>query len=289
MKTLIIDGNNLVHRCYWIANNQAPEENSFLHVYMFLNSVKSYTEKYKPDQIVCCWDEKKDYGVNERKEQFADYKANRNKEYGQEVHAKNSYIKSLLELLGVKNFFPKRLEADDCMAYLAKNIKGKKVIVTVDKDLCQCINEHVIMYDPIRKVEITVDNFEDVCKVPQSRFLIEKCFRGDKSDNVPGVTGMGKKKIEKYFKGEYTVTSDQNEEFQRNYELFRLDKYETNEEELGWYNEQLVSEDHKGDYKKFIEKCEELNLQSVLKSKDKWYNVFYFGKDFNDYIFKLLK
>lgn len=288
MKTLIIDGNNLVHRCYWIANNQAPGEDSLLHVYMFLNSVKSYAEKYKPDKIYCCWDEKKDYGVNERKEMFADYKGNRDREYSAQVHSKNEYIKQLLETLGIKNFFPLKLEADDCMAFLTKSIPGKKIIVTVDKDLCQCINENVIVYDPIRKNEITIDNFIEVMKVTKEHYLIEKCFKGDKSDNVPGVTGMGKKKIKKYFDGEYHTSAEQSEEFKRNYELFRLDKYEIHKDEHEWYNEQLgVEQSH--NFKLFKQLCQELNLHSVLKNENKWYNVFYFGKDFDNYMMKLLK
>jgi len=288
MKTLIIDGNNLVHRCYWIANNQSPEEGSLLHVYMFLNSVKSYAEKYKPDKIYCCWDEKKDYGVNERKEMFAEYKGNRDREYSAQVHSKNEYIKQLLETLGIKNFFPLRLEADDCMAFLVKSIPGKKIIVTVDKDLCQCINENVIVYDPIRKKEITIDNFLEVMKVDKNHYLVEKCMRGDKSDNVPGVTGMGKKKIEKYFNGSYHLTADQNTEFKRNYELFRLDKYTTHKDEHEWYNEQL-SIDQPHNFKLFKQLCENLDLQSVLKKQDKWYNVFCFGKDYSNCIINLLK
>ena len=110
MTTLIIDGNNLVHRCYWVANQTKAQENSFLHVFMFINAVKSYVEKYKPDKIFCCWDEKQQNIINERKKEFADYKGNRDKVYNAEVHAKNSHIKKLLESLGVKNFFPLRLE-----------------------------------------------------------------------------------------------------------------------------------------------------------------------------------
>lgn len=288
MTTLIIDGNNLVHRCYWVANQTKTQENSFLHVFMFINAIKSYVEKYKPDKIFCCWDEKHENNTNERKEQFADYKGNRDKVYSAEVHAKNSYIKKLLDSLGVKNFFPLRLEADDCMAFLSKEMPGKKVIVTVDRDMYQCINEHVKVYDPIRKREVNVNNFEEIVKVPLTRFLIDKCFRGDKSDNVPGVTGMGSKAIEKYFNGKYSTTDEQNNQFKRNYELFRLDKYSSSTDELSWYKEQLeIEQPH--DFKLFKQHCEEMNLSSVLSNESKWYNAFCFGKDFNGYILNLLK
>lgn len=52
MKVLTIDGNNLVHRVYWVANNMKNANENF-HVYMFLNSVKSYVELYNPDRTYC--------------------------------------------------------------------------------------------------------------------------------------------------------------------------------------------------------------------------------------------
>ncbi len=57
MKILTIDGNNLVHRVYWVANNIKNVSENY-HVYMFLNSVKSYVEMYQPDKVLCVWDEK---------------------------------------------------------------------------------------------------------------------------------------------------------------------------------------------------------------------------------------
>jgi 5'-3' exonuclease len=286
MKTLIIDGNNLVHRVYWVANNQVDVENSFLHVYMFLNAIKSYAEKYKPDKIYCCWDEKRENIANERKELFPEYKGNRDKEYGVKVHAKNDSIKLLLESLGIQNFFPKYLEADDCMAFLAKKLPGEKIIVTVDKDLCQCINRHVKVFDPIKKIEIDHINFNDIMKCSQHHFMIEKCFKGDKSDNVPGVTGMGKKKIKKFFDGEYKTSVEQSAEFKRNYELFRLDKYEINLDELEYYNQQLQHEQNH-DFKQFKAYCEEMQLQNILNNTSKWYNIFCFDKDYTSSITKL--
>ena len=67
MKILTIDGNNLVHRVYWVANNIKNVSENY-HVYMFLNSVKSYVEMYQPDKVICVWDEKPDYRPNKRKE-----------------------------------------------------------------------------------------------------------------------------------------------------------------------------------------------------------------------------
>ena len=72
-KILTIDGNNLVHRVYWVANNMKKKSENF-HVYMFLNAVKSYTDMYKADKVICVWDEKPDYRKNKRKELLEEYK-----------------------------------------------------------------------------------------------------------------------------------------------------------------------------------------------------------------------
>ena len=84
MKTLIIDGNNLVHRTWWTAKNQAKRNEdvnlSNLHIYFTLNAIYSYVNKYKPDKTITVWDEKLDYQVNTRKTEFADYKGNRIKD-----------------------------------------------------------------------------------------------------------------------------------------------------------------------------------------------------------------
>ena len=112
MKILTIDGNNLVHRVYWVANNIKNVSENY-HVYMFLNSVKSYVEMYQPDKTFCVWDEKPDYKPNKRKELLEDYKGNRDKEYGKEVHTKNEIIKEMLNTMGIPSIFPRSYEADD--------------------------------------------------------------------------------------------------------------------------------------------------------------------------------
>ena len=104
-KILTIDGNNLVHRVYYVANNM-PHKSEYLHVYMFLNSVKSYVEMYRPDKVYCVWDEKLVYKPNKRLELLPEYKGNRDKEKGREVHTKNGLIKELLQSIGIPSILP---------------------------------------------------------------------------------------------------------------------------------------------------------------------------------------
>jgi hypothetical protein len=127
MKTLFIDGNNLVHRVFWISKNQ-PNFNTYFHVYLFLNSVKTYTEQYSPDNIFCVWDERPEHQVNARKELSDEYKLTRDKEKGAEVHTQNNNIKELLCSLGIKNVFPEKYEADDDIAILHNHFTENEIV-----------------------------------------------------------------------------------------------------------------------------------------------------------------
>ena len=102
MKSLIIDGNNLIHRTFWTAKNIAGTEDekklSNFHIFFTVNAIKSYVSMYKPDKIIACWDEKPDYLRNERKDIFADYKGNRSSDIA--PHKNNSTIKEFLYALG---------------------------------------------------------------------------------------------------------------------------------------------------------------------------------------------
>lgn len=274
MKILTIDGNNLVHRVYWVANNILATKSENMHVYMFLNSVKSYVEMYKPDKVFCVWDEKKDYKINKRKELFEDYKGNRDKEYGKEVYNKNEIIKLFLQTLGIPSVFPQSYEADDVIKIINDRYSSvdKHIIVTVDRDLCQLISSKVSIYDPIRNVEINEINFEEVLKYPKKDFVKVKALTGDKSDNIPGIKGFGKVKIRKFLDGNIEMTTEEKEQYEKNLKLVTLTD---DKEEVAYVNKQLTTISFDKDYGKFKELCEEFNFKQIEKSETKWYTAFF--------------
>lgn len=272
MKNLIIDGNNLVHRVYWVANNQ-KDESGKLHVYFFLNSLKRYVEMFRPDNVFCVWDEKIEPQENRRKEIFEDYKGNRNKEYNKEVHVENGLIKDILVTLGIQNIHPRFLEADDLIASLIGIREGdRNVIVTVDRDLCQLIDEKTTVYDAIRKIEIGNSNFEDILKIPKKDFLIYKSIVGDKSDNIPGVTGYGHKRATDVINKKIKLSEENFDIVKRNMSLFILRK---NNEDTSYVKEQLIVNKPKEDWNKFKTLCLKNEFSKILKNKEIWYSVFF--------------
>jgi 5'-3' exonuclease len=271
-KILTIDGNNLVHRVYYVANNM-PHKSEHLHVYMFLNSVKSYVEMYQPDKVYCVWDEKLNYVPNKRLELLPDYKGTRDKEKGREVHTKNDLIKELLQSIGIPSIFPLEYEADDVIAIIDDTVlHDKHTIITVDRDLCQLITDKTVVYDAIRKLEINESNFEEKLKYNKEQFVRVKAITGDKSDNIPGIKGFGKKKIEKYFNNEVDFTEDERIIFERNLELVTLVNSGDEAENV---KRQLNECSFKTDWDLFKQKAEELDFKNIIKNDSVWYSTFF--------------
>ena len=269
-KILTIDGNNLVHRVYWVANNMAKKSENF-HVYMFLNAIKSYTDIYKPDKVICVWDEKPDYRKNKRKELLEDYKGNRDADPS--VHDKNELIKEFLQHMGIPSIYPRDYEADDVIGIIDSYfIDYEHVIVTVDRDLCQLISEETVVYDPIRKFEINLDNFTEKLKYDPEDFIKVKAVQGDKSDNIPGLKGFGKVKIGKFLDGIVRLTEEENEIYSRNLKLVILSK---DPEEESYVKNQLKKCSFDSNFTEFLALSKKCWFTNIIKHDQKWFTTFF--------------
>ena len=278
MKTLIIDGNNLVHRTFWTAKTQSkrtgvedPLQIANFHIYFTLNAIYSYINRFKPTKTIVVWDEKIEYQQNIRKEKLSEYKGNRSKDNS--PHEQNEVIKSMLKNLGIPSIFPREREADDIVAYICKTFEGKKVIVSVDRDFLQLVDANTILFDPIRKREFVLETFEQDTDYTKTEWLRAKCLLGDKSDNVAGVPRFGKARVRKWLDGELTLTAEQEEIFNRNMTIFNLDEVMSHESERTYYQSQLEV-GVEVDWSSFVAECEIRDFKNILKKKDQWYSSF---------------
>ena len=278
MKTLIIDGNNLIHRTWWTAKNQGKRQGiedseliANMHIYFTLNAIFSYANKFKPTKTICVWDEKEDYQPNIRKEQLGEYKGNRSKD--STPHEQNDKIKEMLSCLGIPSIFPREREADDIVAYICKTFEGQKVIVSVDRDFLQLVDDKTTLYDAIRKREFILDTFKEDTGYTKNEWLNAKCMLGDKSDNVPGIPRFGKAKVRKWLDGELTLTDEQEEIFTRNMKVFNLHEVMSHDSEKEYYQEQLdvVVEPR---WSEFVAYCEEYKMENILKKREAWNKLF---------------
>jgi 5'-3' exonuclease len=116
-KNLIIDGNNLLYRVFWTSNFKITESDSPGQIFLFLRSLKSYVDKYKPKNIYCAWDKKLDWPcTNFRREATAvEYKAGRDDEKFKDVFLLFEGEIKVSELLKILNNlsaeFNKNIEA----------------------------------------------------------------------------------------------------------------------------------------------------------------------------------
>lgn len=220
------------------------------------------------------WDEKLDYQVNTRKTEFEGYKGNRSKD--STPHENNTDIKRMLSYLGIPSIYPRELEADDIVAYVCKTYDGSKVIASVDQDFLQLVGDDVMLFDPIRKKEFTYDKFEEMTGYLHDNWLTAKCLRGDKSDNVPGIPGFGKAKVQKYLNGEVVLNEDQQQIFDMNFSLFSLDKIDEMGDEKQYYQDQLDQPINQ-DWQSFINECTERDFHRILSNSQTWHTLFILG------------
>ena len=285
---LIIDGNNLLYRIFWTSNFKISESDSPGQVFLFLRSLKSYVDKYQSTDIYCTWDKKLDWpSTNFRKEATTvQYKAGRDDEKFKDVFEYCEKIIELISFLGVKNIYPKRMEADDLMAYLAHNLPGKNVVITTDKDLLQVVDENIVVYNPIKKKEITLNNFEEYTGVKKQYYLSYRAVTGDKSDNISGFPRFG---IKRFLKLEHketpqkwallrgdNITEDQFEIYKRNWQLMDLKQgYEYYDDEVPAYKRQLENLTlHTSNFTNFLTEAKKLDMWSIVRNHTSWRESF---------------
>jgi DNA polymerase-1 len=104
-------------------------------------------------------------------------------------------------LLGIPRYTTQESEADDCIASLAAQFKESAPVVIVgsDKDLRQCLDRNVVLWDPGQKTQklTTVDGFQESEGLSPEQWPDFQALVGDKSDNIPGVPGIGPKTAKK--------------------------------------------------------------------------------------------
>jgi DNA polymerase-1 len=146
----------------------------------------------KPRMMGCCFDTARN---TFRGELFPAYKANR-LEPEPDLQVQFPYVRRLIAALEIPCLDLEGYEADDILATLAHRyeLEGRDVVlVTGDKDLMQCVTDHVWLYDPMRDQEIRRPEVVEKFGVGPESVADVLGLMGDTSDNIPGVKGVGPK------------------------------------------------------------------------------------------------
>ncbi len=166
-------------------------------VYGFSNLVLRIMRELEPTWVVACFDAP---GPTFREKEYPAYKATRS-ETPPEIIAQEPMVKAVLETLAVPHVAVSGFEADDLIATLTRQARDQGVedivIVTGDRDLLQLSQPGVDIYlmrASIKNVELLdVAAVTELCGLPPAELLDWKALRGDSSDNIVGVPGIGDK------------------------------------------------------------------------------------------------
>jgi len=205
MTLMLLDSASLWYRAYYGMPDTllAPDGTPIHAVRGFIDMSARLIAIYKPDRIVACLDG--DWRPTWRVELFPDYKANRLEEEGDEEEEPETLtpqipiLLDLLDLFGIPVVGVDDFEADDVMATYAEVEKGPIRIVTGDRDLFQMVDDtrdiKVVYLAKGVSAHDLVDlkYVSDKYQIPGERYALFAMFRGDPSDGLPGVRGIGEK------------------------------------------------------------------------------------------------
>lgn len=202
-KLVIIDGNSLLNRAYYaippLNNRDGKNVNA---VFGFVNILLKALTDIRPTHLAVAFDKK---GKNFRHQLYADYKATR-KGMPDDLAQQMPILFDLLEKMKIKTVGESGVEADDVIGTLSKRCNIPTVIVSGDRDLLQLVDdstEVLLTKRGITDVErVAVDNIKELYGMTPPQIIEYKALKGDSSDNIPGVSGIGDKTalslIEKY-------------------------------------------------------------------------------------------
>ena len=197
-KTLvIIDGNSIINRAFYalpeMSNKQGLKTNA---IYGFTNMLLKIIDTYNPTHISVAFDRK---APTFRHIEFKEYKAGR-KKMPDELREQFEPLKDLLDKFNIHRLEIDGYEADDIIGTVSKIAEdnGFKVyIVTGDKDAIQLASNKtttLITKKGVGEVEeYDYDSVIEKYEMTPTQFIDLKGLMGDKSDNIPGVPGIGEK------------------------------------------------------------------------------------------------
>lgn len=195
---VLVDGHSIAYRAFYalpdtLATSAGQVTNA---AFGFARMLVRLLSDYPVDRMAVAWDESRD---TFRRQEYPDYKAQR-KPTPDSFKSQVPLIRELLDAMGITQLSLADYEADDIIGSLAKHAEAGDwdvLIVTGDRDTFQLVGDHVKVLYPVKGISESV--------VADSRYIEEKyglsprsylefaALRGDTSDNLPGVPGVGEK------------------------------------------------------------------------------------------------
>ena len=201
-RLVLIDGNSILNRAFYGimgTNMLQTEDGTYTNaVYGFLAIMFKILDSLNPEYMAVAFDMR---APTFRHKMYSEYKGTR-KGMPDELAAQMPMIKEVLNAMNIKIIEKEGYEADDILGTLAKKAGRRGIDVTIlsgDRDTFQLATDKITIRIPRTKAGKTEEDDYDKEKIIEQygvepKALIEvKGLMGDKSDNIPGVTGIGEK------------------------------------------------------------------------------------------------
>ena len=203
-RLLLIDGHSMAYRAFYAlpAENFTTAQGQHTNaIYGFATMLLSLLSTEKPTHVAVAFDvSRKTF----RSEIFPEYKANRAKT-PDEFRSQMSYLHELVTAFGITTFEVEGFEADDIIATIAKQAERENAevfICTGDRDSFQLVNEKTTVLYPKRGVSdltrMTPEAVQEKYGMSPEQYPDFAALRGDPSDNLPSVPGVGEKTAAKW-------------------------------------------------------------------------------------------
>lgn len=274
---ILIDGTAYLYRAFHALpplTNKQGENTGAIHG--FLKALFKIIEDFAPEHIGLIFDAK---GKNFRHDIYSEYKANRSK-MPDELSEQIPKLYEILELLGYPPIIIDGVEADDVIGTLSRQFRKTKDvrIFSGDKDFAQLVNSSVAIINPI-----TLETMDEVAVkkkfgIDAKHIIDYLALVGDKSDNIPGLPGVGSKtasrlinqygSVENIIKNKNLISGKVGETLKENIDQLKLSKILATIKEdldLNINLKNLIKKDTDDD--KIVKIFKRLELNSLLKNE----------------------
>ncbi|KAB8138246.1 DNA polymerase I [Gracilibacillus oryzae] len=203
-KLILIDGNSSAYRAFFelplLNNDKGVYTNA---VYGFTTMLLRILEEEKPTHLLVAFDAGK---TTFRHETYKEYKGGREKTPS-ELSEQFPLLRELLDAFQIKHYQLANYEADDIIGTISNQAKTENwqvKVISGDKDLLQLVSEHVDVSLTKKGISdvmtYTPKTLEEEMEISPDQVIDLKALMGDKSDNIPGVPGVGQKTAVKLLK-----------------------------------------------------------------------------------------
>ena len=281
-RLVVIDGKSVFYRGYYAMSHLSMKDGTPTGgVYGFTALSLEIMKKLKPDYVAVAWDKAKT-NIRKRREIYPEYKAGR-KPAPPDFYEQIPMLYELLEAFSWPLYELDDFEADDIMGSLARQASQQGIetcLITSDLDLLQAISPSTHVYalkKGFSNIELFhPESFQKKYNIDVHQFLDLKALKGDSSDNLPGVPGVGEKTAVqllgdfKTLDGVYEHLDDLKPVLKKKLESGKDTAYITKEVARLWVDAPIplnlnATNAHDVDVKKVKKLLEKFEFQSLLK------------------------